>query len=932
MDRNAELLQQGNPHLTQQQALDQAVWAWNCMETRGGLAPRVIMFGPARNESDWLRVGPTELQEPDLVGDLAALFQAREQARAQHLSLRADKKIKEALYRKCVPTKDSKPLGTWVWVRRANESEWLGPGRIAHSLDWECSVKIKNTYFSARHEDCLPLTQYEIEVHGLDRDDKDEEETQSVEYPSPRNTPRPAREVITVETRARIPQVSQPGRRVSFNDNVDVQSINTEAQEQVVDTGEDSTVPDVNVEVEQEVQSAQPSEVTEHQEPEVLEVPEPDVQEVPEPDVHEVPDPTQTIETQLEAERQSRKRKVQPTQLEGRKKKVNKGKWSNPAPKPSDLGIKRGDVIQLKNDREGWFNNEVTSRNLKAARRGKEVYNLKNPDGEIISVDLEKFAWRRPIDGERDILVGRGEQHQVLIQPIPYDQHGQERVVRAKEKELANLAHFGTFKEVDKSELSADDLAKMIPTTWAIVQKDINNPDSVKARLCARGDKERGHVRSDSPTVRKQALRLLLTLAATRGWKIKSLDFTGAFLQGQDIDRTVYLRPPPDIRAEKPNIVWKTIKRLYGFKDSGRGWWLQFKGAMEALGCKSTMIDPAMFVFHRGEEVIGVAGVHVDDVLFCGEPDFHDKVIDRLIKDYVVGSVETGDFTFTGWTLSQSEDGIRLSQSHFIKQVQMDKFEKFSGIRAGDREVLEDQGLYRSIVGTIQWLCQVSRPDKAYQGVALASKLGNACREDARTAHKVLKNMIEEPETIMFPALQGGVCIRVYTDSSWGKLNGYETVNGDITFVTDRKGNAGVVDWQSVKMPVPAASPLTGEAEAALNGVTKVEWIRSLARDMGFPEMDAVLITDSKSLCETVRSTTVTKDKRAMVSIANLRRSDQANIEILWDSAERQLADTLTKPLSQERTKGLREALETGRLKLMGESEPDKMRRPTARN
>ena len=96
-----------------------------------------------------------------------------------------------------------------------------------------------------------------------------------------------------------------------------------------------------------------------------------------------------------------------------------------------------------------------------------------------------------------------------------------------------------------------------------------------------------------------------------------------------------------------------------------------------------------------------------------------------------------------------------------------------------------------------------------------------------------------------------GAGLRVYTDSSWGRLNGFETVNGDITFLTNRAGQSCVLDWQSLKMAIPAASPLAGEAEAALSGISKVPWLRSLASDMGIPHLKATLVTDSKSLCET---------------------------------------------------------------------------------
>ena len=58
----------------------------------------------------------------------------------------------------------------------------MGQGRISHSLDWECSVKIKNKFFSARHEDCLPLTAREMEIEGLLSDEEGMEENVDFQY------------------------------------------------------------------------------------------------------------------------------------------------------------------------------------------------------------------------------------------------------------------------------------------------------------------------------------------------------------------------------------------------------------------------------------------------------------------------------------------------------------------------------------------------------------------------------------------------------------------------------------------------------------------------------------------------------------------------------------------------------------------------------
>merc|ERR1711978_807777 len=107
-------------------------------------------------------------------------------------------------------------------------------------------------------------------------------------------------------------------------------------------------------------------------------------------------------------------------------------------------------------------------------------------------------------------------------------------------------------------------------------------------------------------------------------------------------------------------------------------------------------------------------------------------------------------------------------------------YERFRKIFGDKIEVLNEelQALFRSLVGSIQWIIQVSKLDKAYYGVALAMKLGKATIEDAKVGYKQLKCMLDKPQTTKYNILQdSGEChFRVFTDSSRGKLDNLETV------------------------------------------------------------------------------------------------------------------------------------------------------------
>ena len=55
-------------------------------------------------------------------------------------------------------------------------------------------------------------------------------------------------------------------------------------------------------------------------------------------------------------------------------------------------------------------------------------------------------------------------------------------------------------------------------------------------------------VQADSPTVSKETLWTLLAIAAFKDWTIKTIDIKNAYLQGEEIDRLVYMEPQPKLK------------------------------------------------------------------------------------------------------------------------------------------------------------------------------------------------------------------------------------------------------------------------------------------------------------------------------------------------------------------------------------------------
>ena len=73
-------------------------------------------------------------------------------------------------------------------------------------------------------------------------------------------------------------------------------------------------------------------------------------------------------------------------------------------------------------------------------------------------------------------------------------------------------------------------------------------------------------------------------------WQVKNLDIKAAFLQSEDIDREIFLKPPRDVK--KQGIIWRLKKPLYACMD------LTIRAETGILLCSKvtvTSFDKAMF-------------------------------------------------------------------------------------------------------------------------------------------------------------------------------------------------------------------------------------------------------------------------------------------------------------------------------------------------
>ena len=82
-----------------------------------------------------------------------------------------------------------------------------------------------------------------------------------------------------------------------------------------------------------------------------------------------------------------------------------------------------------------------------------------------------------------------------------------------------------------------------------------------KARLVVRGFEEEFMMRRDSPVYGKGAKRIFLAIVACKNWTVKTTDKRSGTLQGKQLRRDVYIKPPKE--SESTCSIWKLKHGLF---------------------------------------------------------------------------------------------------------------------------------------------------------------------------------------------------------------------------------------------------------------------------------------------------------------------------------------------------------------------------------
>ena len=372
------------------------------------------------------------------------------------------------------------------------------------------------------------------------------------------------------------------------------------------------------------------------------------------------------------------------------------------------------------------------------------------------------------------------------------------------------------------------------------------------------------------------------------------MDIKAAFLQGVLIDRDVFVQPPREANTSK---IWKLKRTVYGLNDAPRSWYLKAAEELVAAGATRSKYDQALFFWRHKNKLEGVVCCHVDDFFYAGSPLFHEKIISHVQTKFELSKESFSTFQYLGLDINQTEELVAMHQNDYIKTLQPILLKDMSKRDLSNKEKLQ----LKALIGQIQWVSKQTRPDLAFASCDLSNRVKDGTTDDIRLANKYLRKLQNSTSQIHLPNI-GDVTkstLYAFSDASHANLPGFKSQGGFIIFMKGENGNSAPIVWTSKKVKRVVKSPLAAETLAVQEAVEHATLVKAVIcemYDLEESEIPIVCITDSKSLRDTVHTTTVVEDKGLMIDLCCLREKIQGElITVKWVPAAKQLADCLTK-------------------------------------
>ncbi|XRB17734.1 reverse transcriptase Ty1/copia-type domain-containing protein [Pseudoscourfieldia marina] len=141
-------------------------------------------------------------------------------------------------------------------------------------------------------------------------------------------------------------------------------------------------------------------------------------------------------------------------------------------------------------------------------------------------------------------------------------------------------------------------------------------------------------------------MRMFMFIVVTYEMKMDEFDVRAAYLHSY-LTETIYMKPPHGAERYDENgneLIWLLVKSLYGLRQSGHNWMVDFFSFLEGYGMSRSPADTSLWFLHKNGVPIIALFVHTDDGKIAYSDHLErDRFMDALRKRFDIGSRRGAD-------------------------------------------------------------------------------------------------------------------------------------------------------------------------------------------------------------------------------------------------------------------------------------------------